>query len=284
MEPVNLLLPALRPDTPGLLRRTGGLLEAVRGIQQDSKSYWFNKGVSYKEAEEWNEAVFCFDKIANEQRDWQTHLLQGYCSCRAERFAESLISLRKFALEFTDKADFVSQARNIFPYQKKLYPRQCATLLIYGLFETETKVYDNGSRSDDYHVRYEYIFNVKPLIEQDRLLIALLLMMAEDGYSSSFTGKLIQEILNGVISESLEFEKARLSLWLQEHLIEKGCYEGDDCGCWLVFDCLEDVFHEKGPNLVESYKKLLTFRDNISIKARIISVCKHIEDYSLLVK
>lgn len=43
MEPVNPLLPALRPDTPGLLRRASGMLEAVRGIQQEMNGdYWLN--------------------------------------------------------------------------------------------------------------------------------------------------------------------------------------------------------------------------------------------------
>lgn len=42
MEPINPLLPALRPDTPGLLCRAGGMLEAVRGIQQEaSAEYWY---------------------------------------------------------------------------------------------------------------------------------------------------------------------------------------------------------------------------------------------------
>ena len=42
MEPVNPLLPALRPDTPGLLRRAGGLINAVRNIQQEaSAEYWY---------------------------------------------------------------------------------------------------------------------------------------------------------------------------------------------------------------------------------------------------
>ncbi len=42
MESVNPLLPALRPDTPALLRRTGSLLGAVQGIQQEaSAEYWF---------------------------------------------------------------------------------------------------------------------------------------------------------------------------------------------------------------------------------------------------
>lgn len=42
MEPVNPLLPALRPDTPGLLRRAGGMINAVRGIQQEaSAEYWY---------------------------------------------------------------------------------------------------------------------------------------------------------------------------------------------------------------------------------------------------
>lgn len=41
MEPANPLLPALRPDTPALLRRTGSLLGAVQGIQQEaSAEYW----------------------------------------------------------------------------------------------------------------------------------------------------------------------------------------------------------------------------------------------------
>lgn len=41
MEPVNPLLPALRADTPALLRRAGSLLGSVQGIQQEaSAEYW----------------------------------------------------------------------------------------------------------------------------------------------------------------------------------------------------------------------------------------------------
>ena len=47
MEPTNPLLPALRPDTPALLRRTGSLLGAVHGIQQEaSAEYWLGLLVS----------------------------------------------------------------------------------------------------------------------------------------------------------------------------------------------------------------------------------------------
>ncbi len=278
MEPVNPLLPALRPDTPGLLRRAGSLINAVRGIQQESKSYWFEKGIACKDAEKWEDAVFYFGKIVNGQQDWQTHLLQGYCSCRAHKFAESLISLRKFAIEFADKADFVSQARELFPYQKKMYPRQCAKLLIYELFETETRVYDNGSRKDDYHIRYEYISDVKPLIEQDRLLIALLLMMEQSGYSSG--NELVLRILEGVTSESLRFEKIRLSLWSQEQLIENECYDGDDCGCWLDYEQVEVVFYEKGPDLIEKYNALLNLRGaNKAVGKRITCLINHISNF-----
>lgn len=43
MEPVNPLLPALRADTPGLLRRAADLIGAVRGIQQEaSADYWIS--------------------------------------------------------------------------------------------------------------------------------------------------------------------------------------------------------------------------------------------------
>lgn len=42
MEPTNPLLPALRPDMPALLRRTGSLLGAVQGIQQEANAeYWY---------------------------------------------------------------------------------------------------------------------------------------------------------------------------------------------------------------------------------------------------
>lgn len=63
MEPVNPLLPALRPATSGLLRRAGGLLGAVRGIQQEaSAEWWYERGMEHKLAERWSEASSCFDK------------------------------------------------------------------------------------------------------------------------------------------------------------------------------------------------------------------------------
>ncbi|OGX88581.1 hypothetical protein BEN48_09400 [Hymenobacter glacialis] len=167
----------------------------------------------------------------------------------------------------------------MFPYQRKMYPRQCATLLIYELFETATGVYDNGSRSDDYHISYEYISDVKPLFEQDRVLVSLLLMMAGGIFANSLALKTLKESN----SESLKFEKARLLLWYQERVIQGECYESDEDGDWIVFEWTEAVFYMNGPDLIEKYNDLLTIRgNNKAVEKRITHLVNHVNTFQLV--
>ena len=87
MEPVNPLLPALRADTPGLLRRAGSLIGAVHGIQQEaSAEYWFEQGVKHKELSDWLQARFCFDK-AVALDDWHSSswLFNAFVNCQLKQ-------------------------------------------------------------------------------------------------------------------------------------------------------------------------------------------------------
>lgn len=59
MEPVNPLFPALRSGTPSLLRRAGGLIDAVQSIQREaSAEYWYNLAMQLSDDNENRLAYF----------------------------------------------------------------------------------------------------------------------------------------------------------------------------------------------------------------------------------
>ena len=78
MEPVNPLLPTLRPAA-GLLHRAGGLLAAVRGIQQEaSAEWWYERGNNFNSTENFEEAHACFRRVVSiDATNWRGWLRLG---------------------------------------------------------------------------------------------------------------------------------------------------------------------------------------------------------------
>lgn len=95
MEFVNPLLPALRPDTHGLLRRTGGLINAVRDIQQDaSAGHWYERGIAFKAVGDWLQAALCFNRVvALANAHWRGWLQAGQASAHLNQVEECRAAL-----------------------------------------------------------------------------------------------------------------------------------------------------------------------------------------------
>lgn len=95
METVNPLLPALRADTTSLLRRAGGLLDAVRGIQQEGNSvYWFEKGQSATKEKRWQNALDCYSNcLAIDASDWDAVVAQTRALIGVSKLPEAIDSL-----------------------------------------------------------------------------------------------------------------------------------------------------------------------------------------------
>ena len=95
MQPTNPLLPALRPDTPALLRRTGSLLGAVQGIQQEANAeWWFQQGMALKEADEWGQAAFCFGRVIElDNTHWRGWLLAGLSYAHLDKFEQCMTAI-----------------------------------------------------------------------------------------------------------------------------------------------------------------------------------------------
>lgn len=146
MEPANPLLPALGADTPSLLRRAGGLLNAVRGIQQEANAeYWYELGLVSKQAEDWQQALYCFDRVIKmDTTHWRGRLFSGLSQahlkqvepCMAAIFGAEMHGRPKresdlFSFYALSESLFLSDFLDEQKGESKQYPLSAALALVH---------------------------------------------------------------------------------------------------------------------------------------------------------